>query len=366
MITQNNDTKDTHSATVSFVHGYENLDLNIPGKERPALWHIENGDSNVYKYFFPRNPSDFIEVDSIFSGTLPLKSAKDFKKLPRFGFTGLQKIENRIYAGSWNAVYEINAENFELKRIISNQLMSDLHGIHADSQGIITILTSQDTIVFSDFDGNIIDHFSVDRSLNVYKENNLIETDWRFVSKQFRGSCGYWHFNYVQRFGNEIWLTSRSACCFVVIDIPTHKAHLRLMNLCTPALLHDGLKYKEKYYFTSIDGKILIVEDGNLTDKRQRENENADNIGLYHRDLIANVIRLSETSLGREPNWCRGIACKDNIIYVSIDGRYDTDLSFGLIALKEDSGEILFNYRLKWSEIGNEEDIRYVTGFDVI
>ena len=353
-----------HNIIVSFVHGYENLDLNISDSVRPALWNITGSNSSVYSYIFPRNPEDFHELDGIVWGKPPLVNAKKFKKLPRFGFTGLQQHGNCLYAGSWNAVYEIDPESFTLKRIISNQLMSDLHGIWVDNHAIITVLTNQDTIVLSDFEGNIIEHFTIDSDLTVHRNDSLPEIDWRFVSKQYRGSCGRWHFNYVQRFEDEIWLTSRSASCFVVLNLTTRKAHLRLMNLCTPVLLHDGAKYNDKFFFTSIDGKVIIAEDGSFGNKIQRTKEKVDNPGLYRRDLISTVIRLEETEVGREPNWCRGLSCMDNIIYVTIDGRYGSDLSFGVLGLKED-GCLTLNKRLNWAEIGDEKELRYVTGFDV-
>ena len=44
------------------------------------------------------------------------------------------------------------------------------------------------------------------------------------------------------------------------MNLKTKKAQLRTMNLSTPALIHDGVKKDRKYYFTSIDGKILIAE----------------------------------------------------------------------------------------------------------
>ena len=60
-----------------------------------------------------------------------------------------------------------------------------------------------------------------------------------------------------------MWLTSRNCNCLVAVDLKTKKAQLRTMNLSTPALIHDGVKKDQKFYFTSIDGKILIAENYN-------------------------------------------------------------------------------------------------------
>lgn len=349
---------------VSFVHGYHDLNINLPEDERPALWVVSNEKQAFFNYPFPRNPEDFVKLQKYIVGEMPFTNAPTFKKLPRFGLTGLGQTKESIFAGSWNAVYKINKQNYQLESIITNHLMNDMHGIYVDEEILVTVLTSKDTVVISNHNGEILNYFSINNELKVEVKPNINNVDWRFVSKQFRGSTGYWHFNFVQKIGNEIWLTARNANAFVVVDLTTYKAKLRLMNLCTPALIHDGIYKNDKYYFTSIDGKVLISEyyqNGTITAR-----ENAGNMTLYNRDLVTAIIRLNETSLGREPNWCRGIEVIENTCYVTIDGRYDTDLSFGLLALKEDTQEIIFNKRLKWSEIGRESDIRYVTGFDVL
>ena len=129
--------------------------------------------SFVYKYPFPRNVSDFYNYKSIISGNMPLQSAEDFKKLPRFGLTGLVQYKNYLYAGSWNGVYEISKYDLSLKRIITNNMMNDMHGIWVDENFIITILTGKDTIVLSDFNGKIIDHFTIANDLTVFKNPDL-------------------------------------------------------------------------------------------------------------------------------------------------------------------------------------------------
>jgi len=241
--------------------------------------------------------------------------------------------------------------------------MNDMHGIYVDKDFIVTILTGKDTIVFSNHEGEIIDYFTIKNDLSVVKDKEIEKYDWRFISKQFRGSTGCWHFNFIQKFGDELWLTARNTNSFVVVNLKTMKAHLRLMNFFTPALIHDGKFKNGKYYFTSIDGKIIIAEEASKASFKTREE--IKKIHLFDRDLVTKTIRLNETELGREPNWCRGIDIKDNLLFVTIDGRYDTDLSFGLIVLNED-GKLFENHRLKWSDIGDKLKIKFVTGFDVL
>ena len=93
-----------------------------------------------------------------------------------------------------------------------------------------------------------------------------------------------------------------------------------------------------EYYFTSIDGKIIIASDPksqNLTQEKKL------NIDKFSRDLVCELIRLEETDYGREPNWCRGITCFDDKIFVTIDGRYGSDLSFGLLGINRTGTKFL-------------------------
>ena len=348
---------------VSFVHGYEDLKKKFEKTSLPALWVNSANEDRVYSYPFPRNISDFQEYIDLISGNMPLPNSVEFEKLPRFGFTGLDEVGEYIYAGSWNGIYQINKSNYKLNKIISNSLMNDMHGIWVDEDFIITILTGKDTVVISDHNGKIVEHFSIANDLTVYTDNSIEQIDWRFISKQFRGATGLWHFNYVQRFDDEIWLTARNINAFIVVNLVTRKSWIRSINQKTVVLLHDGVRYNDKYYFTSIDGKIIIASEANNLSINPREN--VDEIAKFSRDMACELIRLDETQFGREPNWCRGIACSQDIMYVTVDGRYDTDLSFGLLGLKTDGTKVL-ERRLKWSSVGIEKNLRYVTGFDLI
>ena len=352
---------------ITFVHGYEDLNINLADMNRPSLWKCSlEGKGKSYSYPFPRNPEDFYYKHELIKGEMPSRSLPDFEKLPRFGFTGISSYGDHFFAGAWNAVYKIQKHDLKLDSILSNRLMNDMHGIWVDDCGILTILTSKDTIVLTDFDGCIKEFFTIMPDLSVIKDEKLINEDWRFNSKQFRGSAGIWHFNNIQRIGDEIWLTTRSASSFVVVNTKTLKAKMRLMNLPTPVLLHDGLFHNEKFYFTSIDGKIIIAEEGSSLNWNQQEGNQVDFINLFNRDLVAKIIRINETDFGREPNWCRGIAVSEDKIYVSIDGRYDSDLSFGVLEIDEKTQKTRQVARLRWDEVGNEDEIRYVTGFDLI
>ena len=352
---------------ISFVHGYHNLTKSLHDKPRPCLKIIERNKVQNYSYIFLRNKDDFIKTDIEIAGEMPSKNVKNFKKLPRFGFTGLASKKNKIYCGSWNSIYEIDSSNLELKKIISNRLMSDIHGICVSKKYIIFTLTCKDTVVFTDFNGKIINFFTINKDLKVSKDKKILKTDWRFASKQFRGSTGHFHFNYVTiKNNNELWLTARNMNAFVIVNLKTLKVTLKTMNLFTPALVHDGVHHNKKIYLTSIDGKIIIAKDGHKNEK-QRNEEKINNVENYNRGLIIDLIRLNKDLIGKDPNWCRGIDVSKNRAHLTIDGRYDTKLQFSYIEIDLKRKKLINKINFDWKDIdNNKRKLRYCAGFDVI
>lgn len=357
-------TPETPELAVSFVHSYKSVSRTAERPSHPGLWTLSSGGTSVvHKFPFPRNPSDFLASREFLTGDMPLKGAKDFERLPRFGLTGLASSGDFLYAGSWNGVYRLRKRDFAMVDLISNPLMNDLHGIYVDEDQIITVLTGKDTVVMTDHSGQVIDFFTVENDLTVNKDSRLLEVDWRFVSKQFRGATGIWHFNYIQKFGDEIWLTSRNIGAFVVVNLRNRRCHIRAINHKTVSLLHDGLRFEGEHYFTSIDGKIVIADSAESA--RFQTRESVDNISAFSRDMVAEVIRLEETDFGREPNWCRGIDCHGDLLITTVDGRYGEGESFGLVGMRRD-GTLVFESRLAWEKVGPPGDLSFVTGFDVL
>jgi len=344
----------------SFVHGYKDDNYSITDKKLPCLAIIDEDDVEIRFFENPRNIEVLNQCSMPLVGEAPLETARNFEALPRFGMTGLAVDEEWVFAGGWNGVYKLDKVTLDCEAFISHRLMNDLHGIAEHELHLITVLTGKDTVVVTDMSGNIVEYFTIYSDLRVKKnDERLMDYDWRFLSKQFRGATGIFHFNYVQVIGEEIWLTSRNLGCFVVLDTKTMQAKLRTINQKTTVLLHDGAYHDGLFYFTSIDGKIIISSDQDVTNPREK----IDDISLFNRDLSSHVIRIKDTGLGYEPNWCRGIDVYGDQIACTIDGFYGTDLSFKVALFdNEDFSQL---HKVSWSDIGNVDGLKYVTGFDV-
>ena len=360
-------TPEKHGERVfaSLVHGYfdESNPRNLSAHPALAEVDIRTGGVRISSFPFPRTPRDFRQLAADFAGSLPNKDEPNFQRMPRFGLTGLSSSGGNLYAGSWNAVFQFD-ENLSLKRVISHRLMSDLHGIAVHGDEIFSVLTGKDAVVICDLDGEVLESLVINRDLSISSGMGLEEVDWRFVTKQFRGSTGWWHFNYVRVFGDEIWLTSRNASSVVVVDRRERTASMRLLNHMTPVLIHDGVAHQGSVFFTSVDGKIIEAQTSETAEFVSQEL--APNRELLNRDLETRVVRLRDTGLGREPNWCRGLDVSDGTIVVGIDGRYDQGaVACGVVALSRVDSAVR-EVRIESKHFEDSENLRYVTVFDLL
>jgi hypothetical protein len=339
-----------HEICVSFVHGFHDHVPADDRRPRPALWTISAAGERTLDYCFPFQPVDFDRLPYAVVGERPPSGAAAGGRLPRYGFTGLARTKAHLLAGSWNGIYRLDADTKRVDRFITNRCTCYIHRFYADDEHIIFVMPFRDLVVIMDHEGAIVDRFTVDRRLELSRDLPDPDVDWRFVTKPWPGSTGVFHFNSVQKIGDQLYLLSRNLGAFVVIDPGARRASLRTLNYWTPTCVHDGDFRDGRFYLSSIDGKILIAGQPPDYDP-----------SVFQYDLQVECVRLDAA----EKNWCRGMAVTDDFLYTTVDGRYDTDLSFGLLRVGRD-GAILDQRRFRWGNVGDEKDIRYVTGFDIL
>ena len=356
---------------ISFVHGYQNDNLNIQKTQVPALIRMDPITKEIKEIInleFPRTPKDFFEFKYEILGESPLSGQElEFKKLPRFGIMGLTHDDNHIYAASWNGIYKLSRKDLSMQGLISHRLVSDPHGIDVKDEKIYSIVTSLDLVVITNkITGEILDYFSIDRDLNIIRDEQVEEYDWRFISKQERGAVGNWHFNHIRISNNKLYLTSRLTSSVIEINESKTKATIRTVCWDTPIMLHDGkLLSNNELVFTSVDGKILIAKDAAKMNSKMRGMNDKAFHSLMKRDMINNSIRLGQI-LEKEINWCRGIEEYDGNYITTTDGRYDQDYPYFNITFVKKDGSNVDLVQVPYNLLEFPEQIRYMTGFSIL
>ena len=369
---------------ISFCHGYLNEDslsnneyfLSLAKKEIPSVilfdekkWKI----NDIISFKFPRLEQDFFnyEMRKIVKGELPKSDVfNSFVRKPRYGVMGLSFEENskKFYAATWNGIYECDINNFQNLKFITHCLINDPHGIDVKNGKIYSVITPLDLVVVTNInDGSIIDYFSINVDLSVEKnKKEILDFDWRFITKQSRGALGNWHFNDIRVEGTVLYLSSRLTSCVVTVDLVTKKCNLKTIAWDTPVMIHDGIiDYDGNVVFTSVDGKILICN------KPSKINYNKGNLSeksfhpLMKRNWVSKSIRI-ENILKRDINWCRGLCDDKNNYYTTIDGRYDQKRPYFSLAEINKENLKIREFKFSYDILPFPSEIRYMTGFSVI
>jgi hypothetical protein len=350
----------------SFCHGYA-VNKIQERQNYPALIELSKKKIYIHNYIFPRNYNDFRSYKDYIlggGGDIPVKKNRDFKKLPRFGFTGLSQNKTDIFAATWNGIHVIQKKNFQLSHIISHKLTADLHGICVHKNKIYSTLTFKDTLVITNINGEIENFLTITDDLKVIKDKNILKVDWRFITKQRRGPTGVFHFNHIRVEKNNVFLTSRNLGGVIKLNLKSLKARLMTIGHMKTSLIHDGKKYKNYLYFTSVDGKILKV--GGLSSKERLKFPDKRKLKFFNNSNKVDYFYIGKKNLKRTPSWCRGIeVLSSSRIVTTVDGTYGTNhFSIIIVDLKKDKK--IYEYKFRIKKLDNYKKLQYVSGFDLI
>ena len=293
----------------------------------------------------------------------------------RFGIMGLSQSKSFIYAAGYNYIYEICKKNFQLTKVISNKLMSDLHGILVMKNSIYYSLTGLDTIIESDLFGKVKNTYTFNKNLEITK--NLLKfskIDWRFYTKLIRGPTGYFHFNFIEKISNnQIQITSRNLNCAIIFNLKKLKGELIPFHLNDRIMIHDGKRRNNNIIFTSVNGKIIIAQKKFnkkifLPRKKEEMKIGLSKLRKFHIGLQSEIIDLNRL-IKREVSWCRGIeVLNKNKLLVLIDGnRYSYFNQCKVICYDRVKKKIDYKINIlnSLSKI-TKDSLSVSTGFDII
>ncbi len=179
--------------------------------------------------------------------------------------------------------------DFSVEHYVSLPLFNDLHHVTPTARDTLLIaVTGLDLVVEIDFAGTLINEWDVLGADTWTKFSKDI--DYRKVPTT-QPHCA--HPNFVFMLGDEIWVTRcdlKDAVCLTNrskrIDLSGTQSH-------PVDIVHDGILYGSRLYFTAVDGNVLIVDTASR--------ETIEVVDL--KDIVK-----SDYPLG----WCRGIKVVDD------------------------------------------------------
>jgi hypothetical protein len=200
-----------------------------------------------------------------------------------FSFTAATLSKQKFYVGTLTEVLIYNTKNFQLEKYFSLPFFNDIHHVSPRANGnMLVVNTGLDMVIELSSKGELLNCWNV-LGENPWQRFNK-NTDYRKVptTKPHKS-----HPNFVFELNNEIWATRCLQKDAVCLTNPSKKITIGR------ELVHDGVVYKNKIYFTQVDGRIVIVNANNL--------------------IVEKVINLVEiTNNIKKIGWCRGIKPLNN------------------------------------------------------
>jgi hypothetical protein len=198
-------------------------------------------------------------------------------------FTAATLSNFNLFVGTQTEVLVYNIKSFKTENYISLPLFNDIHHVKPRENGnMLVVNTGLDMVTEISSQGQVVNCWNV-LGEDPWERFNQT-TDYRKVptTKPHRS-----HPNFVFELNGEIWVTRCLQKDAVCLTNPTKQITIGRQ------LIHDGLVYNNKIYFTQVDGRVVVV-----------------NASTLEVEKIINLVDISnkEKTLG----WCRGIKLLNN------------------------------------------------------
>lgn len=202
-------------------------------------------------------------------------------------FTAATLSEKKLYVGTHTEVLTYN-NRFEKENYFSLPMFNDIHHVKPRENGnLLVVNTGLDMVVEVTKSGEVVRYWNVAGENPWDRFNEKI--DYRKVpSTQPHKS----HPNFVFELNDDIWVTRCLQKDAVCLNDPNKKISIGR------ELIHDGVRFSGKIYFTQVDGRIVIVDEKTL-----KVEEEIDLVKITPRN--------------QKIGWCRGIMpFKNNFVLV--------------------------------------------------
>ena len=188
-------------------------------------------------------------------------------------------VDDILYSCTSTEVILYRVPSFEPMVSLSLPCFNDLHHVSPSADGnLLVVNTGLDQVLKLNREGRVLDEWSAVETDTWTRFSRAI--DYRKVESTKPHEA---HPNFVFELAGEVWVTrfhQRDAIC---LTCPGKRIDIALQRP------HDGLRFQGKIYFTTVDGRIVIVDDTTLA--------------------IERVVDLN--TIGSNPKillgWCRGL-----------------------------------------------------------
>lgn len=232
---------------------------------------------------------------------------------PSIRYTSMTLEDGLLYLCTGTEIFVYKYPDMVQEGYASLPSFNDIHHVLPVEDKIAVVSTGLDMIVFLDR----VTLQPVDYKNALFREpwhRYNANTDYRKINSTNPHEA---HPNYLFRSNGKLWVTRCQQRDAVCLDNPD-----MTIPMGVDVHIHDGNVIGEQIFFTSVDGKIIIVN----------KNENK----------VREIIDLNEIEKnGRPLGWCRGICLDGDIVYVGFTQIRQTVLEENIRWLLKFSGDIV-------------------------
>ena len=187
-------------------------------------------------------------------------------------------------------VYKLKYPSLEVLTVISHPCFHNIHSVNVFDGKVYITSTGLDLVAVYDTEGELLELINAEGKDLWHRFSE--EEDYRLIHSTRPHDC---HPNFVFSWKGEAWVTR----CKQQDAVNLHNIEEQI-ELTIPEKrisVHDGVLFKDKVYFTSVDGYILIADPESK--KLEQEINVLDHLG------------------GEKLGWCRGLSIsEDGVAYL--------------------------------------------------
>lgn len=234
-------------------------------------------------------------------------------KYPCIRFTAMTLEDNILYLCTGTEIFIYKYPDMTQMGYTSLPSFNDIHHIAPVEDKIAVVSTGLDMIVF--LDSKTLKPVDYKNALFHKPWNEFdINTDYRKINSTNPHEV---HPNFIFESNGKLWVTRCKQRDAVCLDDPN-----RIISMGVDVPIHDGHVIRDQIFFTSVDGKIIIVDK--------------------NKEIVKEIIDLNKIEKKRRPlGWCRGICLDGNIAYIGFSQLRQTILKENIRWLLKFSGDII-------------------------
>jgi hypothetical protein len=172
---------------------------------------------------------------------------------PNLQYTSCCVVDNTLWLPTDTEIFKLSYPQLDLQGIISYPFFHNIHAINVFDGKVYVSSTGLDLVAVLDLEGEILELFNAEGKDLWHRFSK--DKDYRLEHSTRPHDC---HPNFIFMLDGQPWVTRCRQQDAVCLDNISQK--IEITDPKKRISVHDGIVHKDKLYFTSVDGYIIVVD----------------------------------------------------------------------------------------------------------